>query len=209
MKKNIFKLIAFFVMFVSVNAFGQTKVLVQVKSPSESGMLSKLTYGKLQGFSADEKAFVVIPNDDNATTLANLENELKAIAPTTTTTKPVKVSAPKARTNVPAVRAARVNTAAPAATQPQPAKVAAPVQKNKYPVLNGYNLGKVGDKATTKPNVDAAPAKVVAPAAAKQEPAKVAAPVERRNVPAVKASDVLPKDKVGITGAPVKATAPH
>jgi hypothetical protein len=204
MKKNIIKFITVVAVLASVSAFAQsnTKVLVKVFSAAPPAALNTLTYGKFQGFSADEKAFVVIPNDDNATTLANLENELKAIAPTTTTTKPVKVSAPKARTNVPAVRAARVNTAAPAATQPQPAKVAAPVQKNKYPVLNGYNLGKVGDKATTKPNADVAPAKVVAPSAAKQEPAKVAAPV-------VKPSDARPKDKVGITGAPVKATAPH
>jgi hypothetical protein len=195
MKKNIINIVMLFAMFVSINVFGQAAskvVLVQTTSLAQGGKLNNLSYGKLQGFSQDNKAFVVVPNDDNATTLANLENELKAIAPTTTVDA-FKLPAAKERKVVPAP----VNTVTPTTNQSAPVKVTAPSEKRNTPANNGYNPPKGADKATFKRNVVSTTGNVAPAKAVETTPAKVVAPVERRNVPAVKGSDkpLTPQEK--------------
>lgn len=83
MKKNIIKLITVLAVFVSVNAFGQsnTQVLVKINSAVQPAALKTLSYGKMQGFSKEDKAMIVIPNDDTKETLAKLEAEIKAVLP--------------------------------------------------------------------------------------------------------------------------------
>ena len=86
MKSNIIKFITVVAVLFSVSAFGQsnTKVLVPVFSAAPPAAFNTLSNGKFQGFSKEDKAFVIIPNDDKASTLAKLEKELKAIVPSGT-----------------------------------------------------------------------------------------------------------------------------
>lgn len=74
-------------LFVSVTAMGQdnAKVLVKLNAMADGAKLTTLTYGKLSPvFSKADNACVVIPNSNDAATLANLEKELRALLPSAT-----------------------------------------------------------------------------------------------------------------------------
>jgi thiamine phosphate synthase YjbQ (UPF0047 family) len=89
MKKNMIKVVMLFAMFISINTFGQTaktEFLVKLTAMSEGAALKTLTNGKMSVFSKADQAIIVIPNNDDAATLANLEKELKALLPKATVT---------------------------------------------------------------------------------------------------------------------------
>jgi hypothetical protein len=89
MKKNIIKTVMLFAMLISINTFAQstkTEFLVKLTTAAGGAPLKNLTYGKMSVYSRADQAIIVIPNNNDAATLANLEKELKALVPTATVT---------------------------------------------------------------------------------------------------------------------------